>query len=302
MHLPDFEALAVLAKVVEQRTFAGAAKDLGLSKATVSKAIGRLERRVGSQLFHRTTRRLTLTATGKALAERAALILAEAEEAEGEALSRSSEPRGPIRLTAPMSFGIRHVAPLIPEFLRRYPQIRIDLELNDARVDLVAEGYDAALRIAALPDSSLIARRLCGVTAYLLAAPDFLKTAGRPQHPMQLAERPCLGYAYSSTPDTWRFARRSGEIATVRPGGPLRVNNGEAMLPALIAGLGFGILPDFIAGEALAKKELEIVLPEWSLPASSLHWVTPPGGLRPRRVELLGDFFAERLRPVRRPD
>jgi DNA-binding transcriptional LysR family regulator len=296
MKLPDFEALAVLAKVVEQRTFAGAAKDLGLSKATVSKAIGRLERRVGSQLFHRTTRRLTLTATGKALAERAALILAEAEEAEGEALSRSSEPRGTIRLTAPMSFGIRHVAPLIPEFLRRYPQIRIDLTLNDARVDLVAEGYDAALRIAALPDSSLIARRLRSVTAYLLAAPDFLEKAGRPQHPMQLAERPCLGYAYSSTPDTWRFARRSGEIATVRPGGPLRVNNGEAMLPALIAGLGFGILPDFIAGEALAKKELEIVLPEWSLPAASLHWVTPPGGLRPRRVELLGDFFAERLR------
>lgn len=294
--LPDFEALAILAKVVEQHTFAGAAKELHLSKATVSKAIDRLERRVGSRLFHRTTRRLTLTETGKALAARATRILAEGEAAEGEALSQSNEPRGIVRLTAPMSFGQRHIAPLIPEFLQRYPQIRIDLHLSDQRVDIVAEGFDAALRIARLPDSSLVARRLCAIRSYLLAAPVLLDRVGRPTHPLQLAERPCLGYAYAATPDTWRFANRSGEIAALHPAGPLRVNNGEAMLPALIAGLGFGILPDFIANDALAQGKLEIVLPEWPLPATSLHWVTPAGTLRPQRVERLGDFLAERLR------
>lgn len=295
--LPDFEALAILAKVVERRSFAGAAEDLRLSRATVSKAIARLERRIGSRLFHRTTRRLTLTETGRSLAERAAAILAEAERAENEALSQSEEPRGPVRLTAPMSFGLRHVAPLIPEFLARHPRICIDLDLGDAQCDLVAEGFDAALRIAALPDSSLVARRLCGMTSHLVASPACLAAGGRPRHPMQLAERPCLGYAYAQTPGAWRFRHHeTGETATVHPAGPLRVNNGEAMLPALVAGLGFGILPEFICREAVAAGNLEIVLPEWSLPASSLHWVTPPGGLRPQRVELLGAFFAERFR------
>lgn len=294
MKLPDFEALAILAKVVERRSFVAAAQDLRLSKATVSKAIERLERKVGSQLLHRTTRRLTLTATGRILAERATLILAQAETAESEALSQSIEPRGQVRLTVPMSFGLRHVAPVLPDFLARHPHIRIDLDLNDARVDLVAQGFDAALRIAELPDSSLIARRLCGVKGYLLAAPSHLDRHGRPQHPMELAERPCL--AYSLMPHAWRFRHRSGETVAVDMAGPLQANNGEAILPALIAGLGFGILPDFIVGEALAAEKLEIVLPDWSLPLGSLHWVTPPGPLRPQRVELLGAFFAEHFR------
>lgn len=298
MKLPDVEALAILAKVVEQRSFAGAAKELRLSKATVSKAISRLEGRVGSPLFHRTTRRLTLTETGRLMADRAAIILAEGEAAESEALSQSVEPRGPVRLTAPMSFGLRHVAPLLPEFLRRYPGISIDLDLSDARVDIVAQGFDAALRIAALPDSSLIARRIGGVRSSLLAAPSLLEERGRPHHPMHLADYPCLGYAYATTPDVWRFEDDSGEIATVRPAGPLRVNNGEAMLPALIAGLGFGILPDFLARDALDSGALEIVLPRWSLPGASLHWVTPPGSPRPRRIDLLGGFLAERLKSL----
>lgn len=298
MKLPDVEALAILAKVVEQRSFAGAAKELRLSKATVSKAISRLEGRVGSPLFHRTTRRLTLTETGRLMAERAAIILAEGEAAESEALSQSVEPRGPIRLTVPMSFGLRYVAPVLPEFLRRYPGISIDLDLSDAHADIVAQGFDAALRIAALPDSSLIARRICGVESFLLASPSFLEERGRPHHPMHLADYPCLGYAYAATPGVWRFQDGSGEIATVRPAGPLRVNNGEAMLPALIAGLGFGILPDFLVRDALVSGTLEIVLPQWSLPAASLHWVTPPGSPRPRRIDLLGGFLAERLKSL----
>jgi DNA-binding transcriptional LysR family regulator len=295
--LPDFEGLAVFAKVVEARSFARAAKDLKLSKATVSKAVSRLEAKLGARLFNRTSRRLALTEAGQKLSARAANILREAEAAESETLSQSVSPRGLVRLAAPMSFGLLAVAPLMPEFLKAYPDVQIDLHLSDAMVDLIGEGFDAVLRIATLPDSSLIARRLCTVERYLVAAPSYLKAKGRPKHPMNLAEHACIAYAYLLTPDTWRFTHaKTGESATVHPSGAaLRVNNGDAMLPALIAGLGLGVLPDFILREALASGKLERVLPEWSLGESGLHWITPPGGPRPARVELLGDFLAKRL-------
>ena len=168
-------------------------------------------------------------------------------------------------------------------------------------VDLIGAGFDAVLRIAALPDSSLIARRLCGVERFLVGAPSYLKAHGRPKHPMNLTEHSCLGYAYLTTPDAWRFTNKNGESATVHPaGGRLKVNNGDAMLPALIAGIGLGVLPDFILRPALADGSLERVLPDWSMPASALHWVTPPGGPRPARVEVLGEFLAERLGASRR--
>jgi len=294
--LPDFEGLAVFAKVVETRSFAGAARELSLSKATVSKAVSRLEAKLGTRLFNRTSRRLALTDAGRLLSIPAAKILLDAETAENETLSQSVNPRGLVRLAAPMSFGLLAIAPLMPEFLKAYPDVRIDLHLSDAMVDVIGEGFDAVLRIAALPDSSLIARRLCSVETHLVAAPSYLKEHGRPKHPMALAEHACLGYAYLTTPDTWRFTHKNGESATVHPsGGPLRVNNGDAMLPALIAGLGLGVLPDFILRDALASGKLERVLPDWSLPVSALHWVTPPGGPRPARVEVLGEFLAKKL-------
>jgi DNA-binding transcriptional LysR family regulator len=293
--LPDFEGLAIFAKVVEQRSFARAAADLKLSKATVSKAVARIEARLGTRLFNRTSRRLALTDTGRRLAERAAHILAEGEAAESEGLAESATPRGLVRLAAPMSFGISYVAPVLPEFLARYPEVSIDLHLSDAMVDLIGEGFDAAIRIAALPDSSLVARRLCPMTPHLVGAPAYLARRGRPQHPLELAEHACLGYAYQLTPDTWRFKRKNGETATVRPAGPFRVNNGDAMLPMLLAGVGLGILPDFIVRDAIADKRLELLLPEWNLPSGAVHWVTPPGGPKPKRLELLADFMASRL-------
>ncbi len=293
--LPDFEALAIFAKVAETRSFAGAAAELSLSKATVSKAVSRLEARLGARLFNRTSRRLALTDAGKQLATRAAAILAEGEAAESEALAQSVSPRGLVKLAVPMSFGLQHVAPILPKFLKQYPDVQIDLHLSDATVDLIGEGFDAALRIAALPDSSLIARRLCSVTPHLVAAPSYLAERGTPKHPLQLAEHSCLGYAYQRTPDTWRFTHKSGEVASVRTAGPLRVNNGDAMMPALIAGLGLGVLPDFILREALKDGSLKIVLPEWSLGASGLHWVTPPGGPKPARIEVLAEFLAKEL-------
>src|SRR5436853_2594600 len=295
--LPDFEGLAIFAKVVEIRSFAGAAAELKLSKATVSKAISRIEARLGARLVNRTSRRFALTDAGRQLAGRAAHILAEGEAAEDSARAQATMPRGVVRLAAPMSFGLLHVAPLLPEFLATFPEVSIDLHLSDAHVDLIGEGFDAAIRIAVLPDSSLVVRRLCDMPRYLVGSPAYLNKHGRPKHPLHLAEHRCIGYAISA--ETWRFTK-DGKSASVRPSGPLRVNNGDAMMPALLAGTGLGILPEFFLREALAAGRLERVLPNWSLPLGAVYWVTPPGGPRPKRVEVLGDFLVEKLaRPAK---
>ena len=293
--LPDLEGLAIFAKVVELRSFAAAAEDLQLSKGTVSKAVTRLETRLGARLFNRTSRRLALTDAGRQLSERAARVLAEGEAAESDCLAQSVTPRGLVRLAAPMSFGLREVAPILPEFLTAYPDVTVDLHLSDAVVDLIGEGFDAALRIGVLPDSSLIARRLRPMLRHVVASPAYLARHGRPTHPLHLAEHACLGYAYLQTPDLWRFTNAAGEEATVRPAGPLRVTNGDALTPALLAGLGVAVQPEFIVAEDLAAGRLEAILTDWSLPFAALHLVTPPGGPRPARVEALVAFLIGKL-------
>jgi DNA-binding transcriptional LysR family regulator len=293
--LPDLEGFAVFAKVAERRSFALAAKDLELSKATVSKAIARLEKKLGARLFNRTSRRLALTDAGQRLADRAGRILAEGEAAESEALAQSASPRGLLRLAVPMSFGLKEVAPLLPEFLAKYPEISVDLHLSDAVVDLIGAGFDAALRIAALPDSSLRARRLRNVSRYLVAGPEYLKRHGRPTHPRDLTRHACLCYAYLPTPDVWRFVNAAGEEVQIRPIGPLRANNADALAPALLAGLGLAVQPDFVVGDAMAEGRLELVMPDWTPPPIALHLVMPPGGPRPARVEAFAAFLAERL-------
>jgi DNA-binding transcriptional LysR family regulator len=298
--LPDLEGLAIFAKVAETRSFAAAAAELKLSKATVSKAVSRVEAKLKTRLFNRTSRRIALTEAGRALSDRAAHILAEGEVAEDEALARSAAVRGLVRLAAPMSFGVSHLAPLLPDFLAKYPEVSIDLHLSDATVDMIGDGFDAAVRIAVLPDSSLIARRLCGMPRYLVGSPSYLKTHGRPRHPLHLAEHVCITYGHGTAAETWRFTHKNGKSATVRPSGPLRVNNGDAMMPALIAGTGLAVLPEFIVRDALADGRLERLLPDWSLPSGSVHWVTPPGGQRPRRVEMLSEFVAASLTSNRR--
>ncbi len=293
--LPDFEGMAIFAKVVEARSFARAAVELKISKATVSKAVSRLETRLGARLFHRTSRKLAITEAGRKLAVHAVAILAEAESAESEVLSQAASPRGLIRLAVPMSFGVLYVAPLLPAFFKANPEISIDLHLSDALVDIVGDGFDAAIRIAALEDSSLVARRLCDMRVHLVASPSYLKAHGRPKHPKDLSEHVGLSYAHQRTQNAWRFTKKSVSAVTVRWEGPLRVNNGEAMLPSLIAGIGIGVLPDFIVGDALKAGKLESLLPDWSLPSGAVYWVTPPMGLKPKRLEVLADYLAAKL-------
>jgi DNA-binding transcriptional LysR family regulator len=293
--LPDFEAMAIFAKVVELRSFAGAAQELSLSKASVSKAVSRLEERLGTRLFNRTSRRLALTDAGQRLSERATQLLADGEAAETEALAQSLTPRGLVRFAVPMTFGVKKIAPLLPAFLEQYPEVSIDLHMSDATVDLIGEGFDLALRIARLPDSSLVARRLCPMPRYTVAAPSYLKMHGRPTHPMHLAEHKCFGYAYLSTAGVWHYTNAAGEQASVRPAGQLRVNNGEALLPAVLAGLGIADLPDFIVADAIASGEVEVVLKGWSQPEGAMHLVMPPGGPRPARVEVLTEFLVREL-------
>ena len=164
---PDFEGLAMFAKVAEEGSFAAAARVMGVSVPTVSRAVARLEQRLGGRLFNRTSRQLALTEFGQSMAAKASEMYRQAEEVESEAQELSVQPRGQVRLAVPMSFGLRWVAPLMPEIIRQFPELSVDLHLSDASVDLIAEGFDAALRIAALPDSSLVARKLCAVTQFL---------------------------------------------------------------------------------------------------------------------------------------
>ncbi|MFJ3486859.1 LysR family transcriptional regulator [Pseudomonas sp. NPDC090202] len=293
--LPDFEGLAMFAKVAEEGSFAAAARIMGVSVPTVSRAVARLEERLGGRLFNRTSRQLALTEFGTSMAARAGEIYRQAEEVESEAQELSVQPRGQVRLAVPMSFGLRWITPLLPALIRKYPELSVDLHLSDASVDLIAEGFDAALRIAALPDSSLVARRICAVTQYLVASPAYLEQHGRPKHPRELASRTCLSYAYRARSQVWRFTHADGTEEDVVPTGPLRVTNSDAMLPVLLEGLAIAELPEFIASEYLRDGRLEVLLPDWSMTRGGLYFVTPSARTRPVKIKALSDFFAEHL-------
>ncbi|HIC7210532.1 LysR family transcriptional regulator [Burkholderia stabilis] len=293
--LPDFEGFAMFAKVAEEGSFAGAATAMGVSVATVSRAVTRLEERLGGRLFNRTSRRLALTDYGHTLIERAAKLYADAEDTEDFARETSSLPRGLVKLAAPLSFGTRWVAPLLPEFFGLYPDISVDLHLTDAQSDLIGDGFDAALRIAILEDSSLVARLIAPVRRFVVASPAYLARHGRPRHPQELGAHACLTYTNRSQRDVWRFTRKNGETCAVTPGGMLRGTSVEALLPTVLAGLAITELPEFVATQYFADRQLEPVLTDWRLPEGGLYFVTPSARARPAKVGALADFFIARL-------
>ena len=295
MALPDYEGWACFAAVADSGSFTAAAASLGLSKATVSKAVTRLEASRGITLLHRSSRTVAVSTAGERLLGEAHAMVAAATAATEAARGDRADLSGPIRLAAPMSFGIKVLGAPLAAFLERHPAVEIEVMLSDARNDLVAEGIDLSLRIASMEDSSLLARTIAPIAASVIASPAYLQKHGTPRHPLDLAAHRLIGYGHREKALPLRFLRE-GEEATVIPTGPLFTNNGDVMIPLLVAGGGIAVLPDFIAEEAIASGAVVRILTDWSLPQAYLHLLSPPSRLRPARVRALSDHLVETLK------
>lgn len=296
MALPDYEAWAIFATVARLGSFTAAAHELALSKPTISKAVSRLEKSLGTVLFHRTSRKISLSTAGKSLLPHAQHIARDGEAAMEAARETTHLLRGKVRLAAPLSYGLSHLAPVIADFMCAYPEITVDLQLNDARIDLIEEGFDCAIRIGTLADSSLRAIKLRKMNGYFIAAPSYIKRMGRPITPADLLDHDCFLYSNTASPELWHMVGPKKQSATVRPKCRFQSNNGDVMLPALIAGRGIGFLPDFLCQKALDAGELINILPGWHKGDIALNIVMPPSRLRPARVDALVDYLRDNLR------
>jgi len=292
--------IAVFVRVVERGSFTLAAEDLQLSRAVVSKYLSRLEERLGARLLHRTTRRLSLTEAGAALFEASRGAIERIEEAEGAVARFQSSPRGRLRVSAPMSFGILHLGPALAEFARANPAISLDVRLDDRYVNLVEEGIDVAVRIGKLADSSLVARRLGTTRAVACASPAYLAEHGEPETPEDLASHECLLYAYLSTANVWRFTARDGREIPVASTGRLRANNGILLAEAAVLGQGILMTPSFYVGSLLREGKLRPILEDYRLPELGIHAVYPQTSHVPPKVRAFVDFLVKRF--GRKPD
>lgn len=295
--MDKLSGMSVFASVVEARSFTGAARQLGMSKAAVSKQVSKLEERLGARLLNRTTRRLSLTEVGAAFYERAANIVAEAREAELAVSRLHAAPRGTLRLDAPVAFGVRHLAPLLPEFMRRYPELKVDITLNDRFVDLVEEGHDLAVRIAHLPDSSLIVRKLADSRRVVCASPDYWARNGRPSKPADLATHNCFEYSYLATRGEWRFRGPEGPVS-VRVQGTLSANNGDFSRVAAVGGLGVTLVPVFMACDDLRAGRLEPALEDFEMEPQGVHAVYPHNRHLSAKVRAFVDYLVESFGPT----
>lgn len=291
MHF-DLLDIAVFARAAALGNLSAAARDLALSTSTASARLQRLEDQLGTRLLHRTTRRLSLTGDGERFLEHAEQLLATSEQAM-QSVGRGAEaPRGPLRVTAPASFGRQHVSPAIPAFLATYPDITLDLRLTDRVVSLIDSGIDVALRMGALPDSTLVARPLAPSHRVICASPDYLSRHGTPRHPEDLRAHNCLVLGDQST---WRFDTPLGETA-IAVHGNLRADNGEVIRDAVLAGMGIALKSTWDVAPHLRRGNLVTVLDEYPVvPAVSIWAVYPSRHLVPAKTRAFVDFFANRF-------
>lgn len=285
-------SMAVFVRIVEARGFARAAEQLGMSRAMVSKHVRYLEQRMGVRLLNRTTRHVSLTGPGAEYYQRCTQILADVEQAESAAAAGTAQPRGVLRVNAPVSFGTLHVAAAVGKFVRRYPELTVDLTLTDRIVDLAEEGFDVALRLTNRPDPSLIARRLGRVRVVLCAAPAYLREHGVPAAPEDLTRHNCLGYTYWFAPGEWRFKGPGGE-RVVRVSGNVRANNGEALRELTLTGAGILLAPRYLLAEHLRNGRLVQLLAEYEIEPLGLYAVYAERRNLPAKVRLFIDFLAE---------
>lgn len=296
-----FEEMRVFAAVVEAGSFVAAAEALDRSKASVSRHVADLEARLGVRLLHRTTRRLSLTDEGELFHARCTALLAGLEEAEAELGARSAEVAGLLRVNVPVSYGILVLAPLWAGFLARHPRLELEVVLADRRVDLVEEGFDLAVRITRLQDSSLVSRRLGAVRSRLCASPAYLARRGAPAHPSELARHEVLAYTLLANGDRWRFDGPDGASATVRVEPRMRSNSGDTLRAAALDGAGLVLQPEFLVGEDIARGTLVEVMPEWRSPELDVSAVWPSRRHAPPKLRRMVEWLAQTLGGTRAP-
>ncbi|MEP6882967.1 MAG: LysR family transcriptional regulator [Dokdonella sp.] len=294
--MDKFQGMQLFTRVVDAGSFTAAAEGLGISRALASKLIQTLEDSLGVRLLNRTTRRVSLTDAGRNYYQRVSEILAQLAEAEAEAAELQLEPRGRMRVSAPISFSVLHLAPAFSEFQRRYPRVELELELSDRLVDLVDEGFDLAIRIGKLADSSLVARRIAPACLVMVASPDYLKRAGTPNEPTDLSTHNFMIYTLATRRDEI-VLERNGESTTTRIRGNLLVNNGDFIAAAAVEGHGISVLPTFIVADPLKRGELVRVLDSWTVPAIAIHAVYAQTRSLPAKTRALIDFLVERFGP-----
>ncbi len=293
--MDTLNAMLVFARVVEANSFSEAARRMGLSKSAVSKQVSALEDRLGARLLNRTTRRISPTEVGAALYERCARIASEVEEAELIVTRLHAAPRGRLRVNAPMSFGHLHLSPAMPEFLDRYPELSVDLALNDRFVDVVEEGYDVAIRITRLRDSSLIARKLAPARRIVCASPGYLARHGRPRAVADLTQHTCLIYTYAERSDLWSLSDGTGQRYHVQVKGTFSVNSGDALKAAAVEGLGITLLPTFLVGREIADGRLVNVFPDVIDDFGGIYAIYPHNRHLTPKVRALVDFLVGRF-------
>ncbi|MCE9648281.1 MAG: LysR family transcriptional regulator [Parvibaculum sp.] len=293
----DLNAFAVYAKVVELGSFTAAAEALKLSKSMVSRQISELEDELRVRLLNRTTRKLSLTEAGTVVFERAMRIVAEAAEAERDANCIEGAVRGKLRINAPMTFGIRELGPVMPKFMARYPELTIDLMLNDRQVDLMEEGFDVSMRVSTLTDSSLIARQLAPVRRVVVGTPDYFKAHGVPRHPRDLAEHSFVLYSLRPRPELMEFRDPGGKTVQVEVKGSFLCNNADAMEGIIGAGQALCVAPMFLCADKLRSGEYVSVLDEWEPEALTLHVIYPHTQHLSAKVRAFVDFAVEEFGP-----